>query len=139
MPVHHVGRSKKAMGGRMRFVTFRARCFLWLEKDGAEALHGFGFASDISEHGAEVFLDVKLPKGTLVRFALEEQGSTKFRGIVAWCRNYSLEQRFHGQTNLNYRVGLKLSFESEIERQHYIMACNDLRNRAAEVPSEYRF
>lgn len=138
-PIHHIGRSPKRMGERLRFVTFRVKCFLWTEKDGGGPFAGFGFASDVSETGAGVYLDVPLTKGAPVRIAFEDEGATAFRGMVVWCRRYSLDHRFHGQTNLEYRVGVQLLFDSEVERQRYLMEFNDLRKRAASMPNQFKF
>jgi hypothetical protein len=138
-PIYHPGRPKKRVGERLRFVTFRVKCFLWVDKPGSGAREGFGFASDLSEGGAGVYVDAKIPKGTFVRLAFEDESTASYRGMVAWCQRYSLTRRFHGQAALDHRIGVQLLFESEAERQRYLMAYNDLRKRAAALTGEYKF
>src|SRR5262245_23900859 len=101
-PVHHLGRASQRAGDRLRFVTFRVRCYLWLEATDEGPLHGFGFAADVSENGAGLYLDTRIPKGTAVRISLEEEGNTPYRGVVAWCQRYSLEQKFLGHHTLDH-------------------------------------
>ena len=138
-PIYNIGKSAKRMGDRMRFVTFRVNCFVWAGRENGEPLRSFGFASDISESGAGVFLDVKLAKGTPVRIAFEEESNTAHVGVAAWCRRYTLDQRFHAQTALDYRIGVQFFFESESDRQRWLMYFNDLRKRAAAVPNQFKF
>jgi hypothetical protein len=127
-PIYHVGKSTKRMNERLRFSTHKVKCWLWL--DGAPApIPGFGFASDISETGVGIYFDRKVNVGTTVRIALEEDGSSPFPGVVAWCQRYSLEQKFHGHDTLDHRLGIRFAFESEGERQRYIMFFNELRRR----------
>jgi hypothetical protein len=138
-PIHHLGKSKKRTGERMRLVTFRIKCFLWNERAGEGPIPGFGFASDISDSGAGVYAEKALPKATPVRIAFEDEESTPYHGVVVWCRRYTLNQRFHAQANLEYRLGVQLLFESEAERQRYLMLYNELRKRAAAIPNQYKF
>ena len=138
-PVYHLGRSNKRSGDRMRFVTFRVPCFLWVGKPESGPHRGFGFAADISEEGAGLYLDIKLAKATPVRLAFEDKEGSAHRGIVAWCRRYNMDQRFHGQSALDYRVGIEFFFESEADRQRYLIDFNELRKRATSLTGEYKF
>jgi hypothetical protein len=123
----------------MRFVTYRVKCFVWNSKEGGGPVEGFGFASDIAEDGAGIFLDIKQAKGAIVKVALEEETNASYRGVVIWCRRYSMDQRFVGQANLEYRVGIQFLFESEGERQRYLMQYNDLRKRVSSIPNDFKF
>jgi hypothetical protein len=138
-PIHHIGKSKKRAGERMRLVTFRVKCFVWNDKDGAGPFAGFGFASDISENGAGIYLDQEFAKGTPLRISFEDEKSEPYFALVAWCRRFSLNQRFHAQANLEYHVGLQLLFASDGDRQRYLMHFNDLRKQAAAIPNQFKF
>lgn len=138
-PIHHLGKSKKRMGERLCFVTFRLKCFVWTDKDGGGPYEGFGFASDVSEEGVGIFLDRLLPKATPVSVALEDETNAPYRGLVIWGQHYSLQQRFHAQANLEFRAGIQFLFDSESERQRYLMYYNDLRKRATSVPNQFKF
>ncbi len=127
-PIYHFGKSSKRMNERLRFATFRVKC--WLSVAGTEeSIPGFGFASDISESGIGIYLDRKINIGTVVQIKLEEESALPFPGIVAWCQRFSLEQRFHGHDGLDHRLGIRFAFESEPDRQRYIMYFNELRRR----------
>lgn len=127
-PIYHIGKSTKRMNERLRFATYRVKCWLWIE-DQPEPVPGFGFASDISETGVGVYLDRKINVGTPVKVALEEETLQPFPAIVAWSQRYALEQRFHGHEALDHRLGMRFNFESEADRQRYIMFFNELRRR----------
>jgi hypothetical protein len=127
------------MSERLRLVTFRVKCSVWNERDGAGPYNGFGFASDISPEGAGVFLERPFPKGTPVRIALEDDAQVPYSGMVAWCLRINLDQRFHAQANLEFRIGVQLLFATEAERQRYLMVYNDLRKRASSVPGQFKF
>jgi hypothetical protein len=127
-PVHHFGKSKKRMNERLRFSTFRVKCWLWIE-DSVEPIPGFGFASDISEAGIGIFLDRKVNVGVAVRVAIDEENAPPFPGYVAWCQRFSLEQRFHGHEALDHRLGIRYAFASESERQRYLIFFSELKQR----------
>lgn len=138
-PIHHLGKSKKRMRDRLRLVTFRIHCYLWTTKDGAGPHAGFGFASDVSEEGAGLYLNLQLPKATPVLVSLEDEKNEGYKGLVVWSRRYATEQRFHGQATQDYRVGVQFLFDSETDRQRYLMFYKDLQKRAASVPNQYKF
>jgi hypothetical protein len=138
-PIYHVGRTRKRLGERLRFATSRVNCFVWAESAGDAPIRGFGFLSDISEEGAGIYVDTKLPKSTVVTLAIEDENSTHYRGIVLWCRRYSMSQRLHSQATLDHRIGVQIVFASEEERQRYLMYFNDLRKRAAFLKGEFKF
>ena len=116
------------MNERLRFVTFKVQC--WVRTEREEALiPGFGFASDISETGIGIYLDRKINVGSPVKITLEDEASQPFPGVVAWSQRFSLEQKFHGHHSLDHRLGVRFTFESEGERQRYIMFFNELRRR----------
>jgi len=138
-PIHHPSRTKKRVSERLRFATYRIKCYLWIENKEARAVEGFGFAADVSETGVGMYTDAKIPKGTFVRMALESEDSTSYRGYVAWCQRYALEQRFHGHESLDHRLGVSFLFESEAERQRYLMYFNDLRKRATFLNGDFKF
>jgi hypothetical protein len=126
-PVHHIGKSSKRMNERLRFATYRIKCFLLVGKSQPEPLTGFGFAADISEAGIGIYIDKKLTVGTPVLVSLEDEGSEPYAGVVAWCQRYTLEQRFHGHSALDHRVGVRFQFQSEADRQRYLMYFNELK------------
>ena len=65
--------------------------------------------------------------------------SQAYRGVVIWSRRFSMEHRFHAQVAQDYRVGVQFLFDSETERQRYLMLYNDLQKRAASVPNQFKF
>lgn len=137
-PIYHIGKSTKRMNERLRFATYKVKCWLWVG-GGSEPIPGFGFASDISEAGIGVYLDRKINVGTEVRIAIDEAEATPFPGLVAWCQRYSLEQRFHGHESLDHRLGIRFNFQSEAERQRYIMFFNELRRRVTIFSDNHDF
>lgn len=128
-PIHHIGKSTKRMNERLLFATFRIKCFLWVDQRQPEPIPGFGFASDISESGLGIYINTKLSPGTKVRISLEEETNQPYPGVVAWCQRYALEQRFHGHSALDHRLGIRFRFESEADHQRYLMYFNELRRR----------
>jgi hypothetical protein len=136
---HHHRRTNKRIVERLRFATFRVKCFLWTENHQNGPFSGFGFAGDVSETGVGIYTDFRLKSGTLVRIALEEESSDTYQGMVAWCQRYSLEQRFLGQQTQDHRLGIQLIFESEPERQRYLIQLGDLRKRASSLTGGYKF
>lgn len=128
-PIHHMGKSSKRMNERLRFATYRVKCFLRLDRQPEQSIPGFGFTSDISETGIGIYINTKITVGANVRISLEDENSTFYPGVVAWCQRYKLEQKFHGHAALDHRVGLRFRFESEAEHQRYLMYFNDLRRR----------
>ena len=137
-PIHHLGRSGRENKDILLFITYRVKCFVWLEAGGGPFV-GFGFASDISEAGAVVYLDLGFTKGSIVRIALEDETATGFRGIVVWSQRYTLGQNFIGHPVLDHRVGIHLRFETEAERQRFIMACNDIRRNVTALKNPSKF
>ncbi len=138
-PVYHFGKSSKRMSDRLRFATYRIKCFVWAEKLQSEPISGFGFASDISEAGVGVYVDAKIPIGTKVRIALEEGDAQPYAGTVAWCQRYTLGQKFHGHATLDHRVGIRFMFESESDRQRYLMYFNELKRKVTIISKDPLF
>lgn len=138
-PVHNPGRSKKRLSERLRLATARIPCFVWTEGSAEEPLKGYGFVSDVSDGGMGIYLNVSLPKTTFVKVALEDEASSSFRGAVLWSRRFNLGQRFHSQATLDYRIGIHLLFDTESERQRYLMYFNDLRKRATCLSGVFKF
>lgn len=138
-PVHHFGRSNKRAKERLRFATFRVKCFLWTESPPGGPHAGFGFTADLSETGIGIYSDLCLPKGAPVRVAIEGENEPSYRGMVTWCQRFKLEQRFHGQSAYDYRIGVCLLFDSEAERQRYLLYFKELRHRAKSLDSTMKF
>jgi hypothetical protein len=138
-PIYHIGKSSKRMSERLRFATFRIKCFLWAEKLQAEPITGFGFASDLSEAGVGIYVDAKIPVGTSVRIALEEGDTEPYAGTVAWCQRYTLGQKFHGHAALDHRVGVRFHFRDEAERQRYLMYFNELKRKVTVISKDRLF
>lgn len=134
-----MGRTDQRMSERMRFVTFRVKCFLWTEHRPDEPMKGFGFAADISETGAGIYIDTKLTKGHPVRIAFEDADADIYNGVIAWCQRIEMSQRFHGHAKLDHRIGIRLRFESDGERQRYLMLFNGLRKRVTAIPGGFKF
>ncbi len=137
-PVYHIGKSSKRMSERLRFATFRIKCFLWADKIQPEPFASFGFASDISEAGVGLYISVKLPVGTPVRVALEEDAQP-YQGTVAWSQRYTLGQKFHGHEALDHRVGVRFHFDNEADRQRYLMYFNELKRRVTIISKDPLF
>ncbi len=138
-PVHHVGRINKRAKERLRFATYRVKCYLWTDNPPRGPVAGFGFAADLSEDGTGIYTDVKLAKGAQVRIAIEDEETPAFRGIVTWCQRFKLEQRFHGQQEFDFRLGINFLFESEPERQRYLLYFQDLLHRAKILDGTMKF
>lgn len=118
-PVHHLAANKsKRTKERLRLTVARLKTFLWTESDDVQ-FQGFGFISDFSESSVGVYLAEKLSKGNHVRVAFESAEGEAYRGEVIWCNRYTLDQHFVGHRTMSYRVGIKLRFSSEAERQRY--------------------
>jgi PilZ domain len=128
-PVHNPGRSKSRSAERLRFATFRLNCFLWVENHNEGPHSGFGFAADISETGAGLYVGIRLNPGAQVRVAFESETSPTYRAVLMWCQRYSLEQHFMGHPALDHRVGLRLQFITEAERQRYLEYFKSLGER----------
>jgi len=138
-PVYHMGKSRKRMNERLRFATYRIKCFLWVDKLQPEPFEGFGFASDISEAGVGMYINTKIAVLTPVRIAFEEEGSQPYEGAVAWCQRFTLGQNFHGHSALDHRLGLRFKFESESDRQRYLMYFNELKRKVSVFSKEPLF
>ena len=128
-PIHNPGRSKSRASERLRFATFRLRCFLWTEGLDEGPLTGFGFAADISETGAGLYIGSRLNPGTQVRLAFESETAPTYRAVLMWCQRYSMEQRFLGGPSLDHRIGVRLQFITEAERQRYLEYYRELASR----------
>ena len=138
-PIHNPGKSRKRLSERLRLATSRVGCFVWIEGSDEEPLRGYGFVSDISDGGFGIYMNVSLPKTTIVKVALEDEASEPYRGVILWSRRFNLDQRFHSQATLDFRLGVQLLFDSESERQRYLMYFNDLRKRATLLSGEFKF
>jgi len=138
-PVYHIGKNSKRMSARLRFATYRIKCFLWADKLQPEPFSGFGFASDISEAGVGLYVDAKLPVGSVVRVALEEGSAEPYVGTVAWCQRYTLGQKFHGHATLDHRVGVRFHFRTEAKRQRYLMYFNELKRKVTLISKDKLF
>jgi hypothetical protein len=128
-PVHHIGKSSQRMKERLRFTTYRIKCFLWVGKAQPESLTGFGFASDISEAGIGIYVNKKIAVGTAAQISLEDENSPSHSGVVAWCQRYTLSQNFHGHSALDHRIGVRFHFDTEADRQRYLMYFNELKRK----------
>ena len=129
-PVHHPGKENRRNNERIRLTTFKLPVFLWDEESQSDALKGFSFVSDISATGAGFYLKENLPKGTLVRLALESRESKSYRGIVMWSNRFDLRQRFYASETFSYRIGIRFRFSSEAERQRYLKYLEELQGKA---------
>jgi hypothetical protein len=138
-PVHNPGRSRKRLSERLRLATSRIGCFVWVEGGEGAPLRGYGFISDISDGGFGIYMNESVAKTTIVKVSLESEASEPYRGVVLWSRRFNLNQRFHSQATLDYRVGVQLLFDSESERQRYLMYFNELRKRATLLSGEFKF
>lgn len=128
-PIHHPGKSRARAEERLKFATFRLRCFVWTERGDEGPFTGFGFASDLSETGAGLYVGVRLNPGTNLRVAFESESSPTYRAVLMWCQRHSLEQRFFGHPALEHRIGLRLQFITEAERQRYLEYYRELASR----------
>lgn len=127
--VHNTGISEKRAKERLRFATHRFRVFIWNEKKGGELYNGFSFASEFSPGGAGIYLDHNVTPGSQVKIAFEAEDAPAYRGQVVWCNRYSYEQKFLGHEALSYRLGVKLQFSTEAERQRYLQYLEDVKNQ----------
>lgn len=128
-PVHHLSKKSQRTKERLRLSTARLKSFIWRGDDQAP-IEGFGFVADFSETGLGLYFGEKVAKGQQVRVALSSEGAESFRGNVIWCNRYSMEQNFVGHKALSYRVGIKLVFSSEAERQRYVAYFKSLQDQA---------
>ena len=138
-PVYHFGSGDPRKGNQLRLVTFRVPCFVWIDRGSQDPLRGMGFVGDLSEKGIGLYSDTKISKASMVRVALENPEASAHLGIVLWCRRYNFDQRFHGQGNLNFHVGIELHFSDPAEQQRYFIELNELRKRAASLTGEFKF
>jgi hypothetical protein len=131
--IHHFGRNEKQSRERLKLATARLRIYLWNEKREEERLEGFSFAVEFSHSGTGLYLSQKINPGTQVRLAFEDPNGTAYRGNVVWCNRYSLGQKFIGREALEYRLGIKLQFGSEAERQRYLKYTEEVKARILQI------
>jgi hypothetical protein len=132
-PVYNNKQDPRRAYERLRLTTAKLRIFLWGSQGEAEPNEGFGFVSDFSQGGLGIYLGQSLRAGESVRISLDSREGVTYRGTVAWCNRFSLEQNFFGHDALSYRVGIKFLFGSEAERQRYLEYYRDLQARALRV------
>lgn len=132
MPIHHTEDMKKRASERMKLITMRLRCYLWLGNS-ADPIEGFTFLSDFSEKGAGLYMGKKIDPGREVRIAFESKENPPIVTEVIWCNRYSLEQHFLGHQALNFRLGLKYIFATEAERQRYIEFMEGLKRKCKSI------
>lgn len=131
-PIHHLSVKSNRSKSRLRLATTRTKVFVWVNGDD-EIKKAFGFVADFSETGVGIYCSDKMAKNIGLRIAIETEEGESFRGTVIWCNRYSLEQHFVGHKAMSYRVGIKLIFSSEAERQRYVKYYMDLQKRAMAV------
>jgi len=129
LTVHIPNRNEKRATQRLRLATSRLRTFIWNEKKSMEAIKGFSFISEISPTGVGLYLDHAIAVGTSVRLAFETQDATSFRGQVMWCGRFSFGQKFIGKEALTHRLGIRVLFGSEAERQRFLAYTSELKDR----------
>lgn len=129
-PIHHQGKDSRRANERLRLATTRLKIYVWNARSEGTPNEGFGFLADISPSGVGIFLGEKLAAGTHVRLGFETADGMSFRGAVAWSMRYSLEQHFLGHSALSFRMGVRLLFGSEAERQRYLTYQKELCDRA---------
>ena len=129
-PIHHQGRNSRRANERLRLATTRLKIYVWNARSEGTPTEGFGFLADISTTGVGIFIGEKLAPGTPVRMGFENLDGMSFRGSVAWSMRYSLEQHFLGHSALAFRMGVRLQFGSEAERQRYLAYQKELCDRA---------
>jgi hypothetical protein len=119
-PVHFPG-SKNAgskKSERLRYTTRKIRCFAW-ELNNTEVQEGFSFLSNLEENGLVAYLPQPFIKARAYRIALDDPEAL-IRSQCLWSQRYTMQQQFLGHQKLSYRVGFKLLFGSEAERQRYL-------------------
>lgn len=129
LTVHIPNRNEKRASQRLKLATSRLRTFIWNEKKSMEAMKGFSFISEVSPAGVGLYVDHAMAVGTNVRIAFEAQDATSFKGQVMWCGRFSLGQKFIGKEALTHRLGIKILFSSEAERQRFLAYTNELKDR----------
>lgn len=128
--VHIPNRNDKRATQRLRLATSRLRTFLWNEKKDTDvAIKGFSFVAEISSGGVGLYVDHAMSVGTTVKLAFEAKDATAFRGQVVWCGRFTLGQKFFGKEAVTHRLGIKMLFGSEAERQRFMTYTNELKGR----------
>jgi hypothetical protein len=139
MPIHHKGSGNKKSLDRLRLTTARMPVYVWDESDIGEFRKGFCFLGDLSPKGAGVYLADKIHPGHPVRIGFDRPDAVTFRGVVAWASRFSLEQRYFSSGYLPHRLGIKLQFGSEAERQRFLAFLEEKTEKILAVRPGLRF
>ena len=133
------GQKDKRAEERLRLATNRIAVYLWEKAEGEEPVKSFCFLAEISASGVGLFSENPIAPGSALRIAFETKDGPTYRATVIWSNRYSLRQNFVGHESLSFRVGIKLRFVSEAERQRYLKYVEEVTARALAVEPGIKF
>jgi len=133
-PVHRPGKDEKRTQERLRLATYRLRVFLWpVSGEDLERHDGFCFVGDFSTGGVGLYLEKRIAPAVSVRVAFDSPEGATFKAVVQWENRVSYQQQFLGRDSLSYRLGLKLQFGTEAERQRYLKYLEQVKEQVQQI------
>ena len=94
---------------------------------------GFSFLGDLKDSTLSGYFDQKLTPGSFVRIAFGTADASTLRAVATWSTRYAFEQKFIGHSSHSCRIGVKLQFGSEAERQRYLTYLSEARSEALKI------